>query len=243
MKKASFKATITSPCGTKSSTAYGSVTLKDDNKVSISIENRNWLSYSLRSFAKKTAEAIVQSDFNHPAIIGEVESSDSGVVGILMSETAQLKADLMTRTEKFAKQSFEYISNNRPAMKEKMNQAWDAYRAACAEKQPTWNLQKEYYSIQKKVDTMNDIVNNGLEAYVANQLKNAEAHYISSLLKLAMKITQKGMDMTNFKLVSGYVGVNLEMNMTDGIQSVKAWTIWAAEESELVSPHYRYLVK
>jgi hypothetical protein len=51
------------------------------------------------------------------------------------------------------------------------------------------------------------------------------------------------MDMTNFKLVSGYVGINLEMKMTDGVKSVKAWTIWAAEESELVSPHYRYLVK
>jgi hypothetical protein len=74
-------------------------------------------------------------------------------------------------------------------------------------------------------------------------MKNAEAHYSDSLMKLAERINQKGMDMTNFQLTSGYVGINLEMTMTDGVKSVSAWTIWAAQDSELVSPHYRYLVK
>ena len=243
MKKASFKATIYSPCGTKSSTAYGSVTLKDDNKVSISIEDRNWLSYSLRSLATKTANDIVAADFNHPAIIGEVQSSDSGILGLLMTETHELKLQLLDRTESWAKQSFTHVQNNLPSVIEQKKAAYAAYNDALVAKLPTWNLQKAYYSLVKKVETMNKIVSGGVDKYVVDQLKCADAHYQSSLSKLAMRITQKGMDMTNFKLVSGYVGMNLEMKMSDGVKSVKAWTIWAAEESELVSPHYRYLVK
>jgi hypothetical protein len=243
MKKASFSATITSPCGTKSASAYGSVTLKDDKKVSISIQCRNYLPYSLRSLATKTANDIVAADFNHPAIIGEVESSDSGILGLLMSETHALKLQLLDRTELWAKQSFTRIENNLPSVIAEKKAAWTAYNDACAAKLPTWNLQKAYYSLVKKVETMNKIVSGGVDKYVVDQLNCADAHYQSSLSKLALRITQKGMDMTNFKLVSGYVGMNLEMMMSDGVKSVKAWTIWAAEDSELVSPHYRYLVK
>ena len=243
MKKASFSATITSSCGTKSSTAYGQVTLKDDNKVSVSIRDRNWLSYSLTCKAKKVAQEIVDSNFNHPSIIGEVESSDSGILGILMSETHELKLQLLDRTESWAKQSFINIQKNLPSMIAQKEQAWSAYNDACASKLPTWNLQKAFYSISKKVETMKKIVSCGVDKYVVDELNNADAHYTSSLSKLALRITQKGMDMTNFKLVSGYVGINLEMKMTDGVKSVSAWTIWAAQDSELVSPHYRYLVK
>jgi hypothetical protein len=243
MKKASFKTTITSPCGTKSSTAYGSVTLKDNNKVSISIEDRNWLSYSLRSLATKTANEIVAADFNHPAIIGQVESSDSGILGILMRETHELKLQLLDRTELWAKQSFTRIETNLPSVIDQKKSAWNAYNDACVAKLPTWNLEKAYYSIVKKVETMKKIVSGGVDKYVVDQLNCADAHYQSSLSKLALRITQKGMDMKNFTLVSGYVGINLEMTMSDGAKSVRAWTIWAAEDSELVSPHYRYLVK
>jgi len=243
MKKASFKATITSPCGTKSSTAYGSVTLKDDNKVSISIQDRNWLSYKLVSHANSIAKEIVSSDFNHSSIIGQVESSDSGILGILMTETTQLKADLLTRTEAYANNQFNHIMSTISEVQVLYKTIGAEWSEARKNKTDTYSIKKEYYRVEKKLDNMQSILQNGLPTHIEKSLKNAEEHYTSSLSKLALRITQKEMDMTNFKLVSGYVGMNLEMTMTDGVKSVRAWTIWAAEDSTMVSPHYRYLVK
>jgi hypothetical protein len=51
----------------------------------------------------------------------------------------------------------------------------------------------------------------------------------------------KGIDINNMKVVSGYVGVNVEMTISDGDKYVKAWTIVA--EGTVQRPHYRYLVK
>jgi hypothetical protein len=243
MKKASFSATITSPINSKSSTAYCVVTLKDDNKISISISRRNELSYRLVSKANEIAKEIVASDFNHPSIIGQVESSDSGILSILMSETAQLKSDLMTRTQIWAKNSYAHIVDSIESVREQRDKVIAEYDAARKTDAPKMWLRDVYQKLQSKCIKMSEIANNGVDAYVSKQLKNAEEHYTSSLSKLALKITDKKLNMSNFKLVSGYVGVNLEMRMTDGVESVKAWTIWAAEDSTLVTPHYRYLVK
>jgi hypothetical protein len=244
MKKASFSATIYSPCGTKSASAYGSVTLKDDNKVSISIQCRNYLPYKLRSLATKTANDIVAADFNHPAIIGEVESSDTGILAILTKETFDLKQSLLCKTHTFANHQYAHIMESIPSVKSELDSVVSAYNEAIRNKDAAkHSLGAEYNKLANKLQKMRKIEKNGLTAFVEEAMKCAELHYTSSLSKLAIKITQKGMDMTNFKLVSGYVGINLEMTMTDGVKTIKAWTIWAAEDSTLVSPHYRYLVK
>jgi hypothetical protein len=243
MKTASFKATIFSPCGTKSASAYGKVTLKTDGKVSISIDCRNQLPYRLRSLATKVANEIVESNFNHPAIIGEVQSTDTGILGLLTKETAQLKVELMNKTNEYATTSFAFCQESLPVVSTQLDAIAKTYYTARRNGESASYMMSEYKSLRSKFERMSNIVSGGLEKYVADQLKNAESHYTSSLSKLAMKIMQKGMDMTNFTLVSGYVGINLEMKMTDGVKTIKAWTIWAAEGSTLVSPHYRYLVK
>jgi hypothetical protein len=43
------------------------------------------------------------------------------------------------------------------------------------------------------------------------------------------------------KIISGTVGVNINITLTDGDKTVRAYTIVA--EGEIQKPHYRYLVK
>lgn len=244
MKKASFKATISMPSGQNSSTAYGVVTLKDDGKISISIFDRKYHSSRVVFKATEIAKEIVASNFNHPSIVGEVESTDSSLIGILTKETAQLKEELMVRTQESAVLNFNIIESQIDSVKSKLDAIVYAYNEASkSNNSDKYSLKRDYDTISKKLTKMRSIMNMGLDSFVQESLKNAEQHYSSSLSKLALRITQKGFDMKNFNLISGYVGINLNMTMTDGVKSVNAWTIWAAQDSELVTPHYRYLVK
>ena len=97
---------------------------------------------------------------------------------------------------------------------------------------------KKYDSYRKE---MRSLSNMGLEKFTEKELKKAESHYESSLLKLAYRIELKKLNIENMKVVTGHVGVNIDMTFSDGEKTVKAFTIIA--EGQIQRPHYRYLVK
>lgn len=86
-----------------------------------------------------------------------------------------------------------------------------------------------------------NIVEAGLEAHLAKNEKMAENHYQDSILRLANRIEKKNMDQANLSIQTAWIGQNIETIFTDGVQTVKAWTIIA--EGPIQKPHYRYLVK
>jgi hypothetical protein len=77
--------------------------------------------------------------------------------------------------------------------------------------------------------------------YIAKELKMAEQHYNYSIAKLAFRVEKKGLNIDFIEIVSGRVGVNIETMITDGILTVRAFTIIA--QGEIQRPHYRYLIK
>ena len=81
----------------------------------------------------------------------------------------------------------------------------------------------------------------GSAAFIEKAIKSAEAHYTSSIEKLAFRITEKGLNIDSIKVSSGWVGINFECEITDGNKKVRAFTIIA--EGEIQKPHYRYLIK
>lgn len=81
----------------------------------------------------------------------------------------------------------------------------------------------------------------GVDKYVAKEQKNAEIHFQNSLLKLADRITKKGLNEKSLSVMSAHVHVNLEITITDGSKTVRAFTIIAS--GEVQRPHYRYLIK
>lgn len=81
----------------------------------------------------------------------------------------------------------------------------------------------------------------GKEALIASAVKMAENHYEAATLKLADRIKAKGLNVEAVEVGAGRVGVNMEVHVSDGTKSVRAFTIVAS--GEVQKPHYRYLIK
>ena len=69
----------------------------------------------------------------------------------------------------------------------------------------------------------------------------AERHYEDSIIKLAARILKKELVIDNLKIKTAHIGVNIETTLTDGIKTVRAFTIIAS--GAIQRPHYRYLIK
>jgi len=99
-----------------------------------------------------------------------------------------------------------------------------------------------YYS--SKSSAARDIVWKGKDKFVADAIKKAERHYVSSLQKLIDRLVKKGLTDTNFQIIEKSLGVNFDLLLEHEFEGRKiqtrCWTIIA--EGEIQKPHYRYLV-
>lgn len=86
-----------------------------------------------------------------------------------------------------------------------------------------------------------NVVEKGSLAFCAKLEAMAIRHYEDSIVKLAGRIMAKGLNQAQLNVKTGHVGVNIETVLTDGIKSVRAFTIIAS--GPCVRPHYRYLIK
>jgi hypothetical protein len=91
------------------------------------------------------------------------------------------------------------------------------------------------------INEISSMMRIGFDQYLEKEIKKAENHYESSLQKLTSRIQLKGLNVETMKIISGTVGVNINITLTDGDKTVRAYTIVA--EGEIQKPHYRYLVK
>jgi hypothetical protein len=100
---------------------------------------------------------------------------------------------------------------------------------------------REYKVYKNLQNTIHQALSLGLNKYIERAKSNAEMHYESSIIKLSDRILKKGLNEENLKLTTSHIGVNIETTITDGVKTVRAFTIIA--EGEIQCPHYRYLVK
>ncbi len=149
---------------------------------------------------------------------------------ILKKETASLKVQYLAMTEEWAKSEYARLCT----VKESDIVNARGFKNRYGRMEHT----KASYAYFLNIDR---IVRNSLDIFVANSLGYASNHYEDSILKLADRIQKKGLDETKITVKTAHIGVNIETVLTDGIKSVKAFTIIA--EGEIQRPHYRYLIK
>jgi hypothetical protein len=233
-------------------TAYATVTLKDDGKISVSINNPKMYSSAERYQIKNAGIAIVKADFNDPAVQSLTESDDK-LIEALRVNTTDLKADYITWTKKYAKNYFKFVMSLKDWTKEQWLDKYgvtierETYenhpvtRQLVRVKKPVVVLNRTGESYQSDLYTFQKI---GFKKYEAKEVELAERHYNDSLRKLASRLNQKGVTADSAWTISrARVGVNLEMTIHHGDMITRAWTIVAAQDSQLMRPHYRYLVK
>lgn len=80
------------------------------------------------------------------------------------------------------------------------------------------------------------------EQYILEEVNKAELHYQNSIIRLADRLAYKNLETDKLTAETSYseIDVNIETEITDGKQTVKAWTIIAS--GPIQRPHYRFLV-
>jgi hypothetical protein len=82
-----------------------------------------------------------------------------------------------------------------------------------------------------------------IEKYIAWNVENAEKQYMSDINAVVERIRKRELDYDNIKVVNVFEDPKFfEMTITDGNQSLHARSIWAAEYSEKVTAHYRFII-
>ena len=240
MKQAYFKYEIPN----SKRVMYGSVTLTDKEKVSISLQQAQQYCAAHRYSAKCLANDIVAADFKHDAVTELlVEELSKELVIKLTEETQSLKKQYLELTEKYAKEYFKKCEKK----KEWDDKKWyDAFGIEYNYISSTGFLSirkynRDYYNMNAARDSNFNIVKNGYDVFLKKELAKAEMHYEDSIIKLAQRISRVGLDYSKLEIKTSHVGVNIDMVLTDGTLSVKAWTIIAS--GPIQRPHYRYLVK
>jgi hypothetical protein len=171
------------------------------------------------------------------------------LIEILKSETETLRVQYLEKTK-------EWATNYYNICKERKNWhevEWCKFFGLTPEiKNPNSNMQflgypKGFYNTKKSSELhryQNEIhrtLTLGLEKYIEKELKYAEIHYESSIIKLDDRIEKKGLNQDKITVVTSHIGVNINITLTDGEKTVRAFTIIA--EGEIQRPHYRYLIK
>jgi len=171
------------------------------------------------------------------------------LIDTLRKETESLKIQHLESTRKWVENGY-----NSAVTRSKWNeQTWcESFGLTPEVRNPGTKL--EFYSFpkgfhntthskkyKKMREEISSIMRIGFDQYLKKEIKKAENHYESSLQKLTSRIQLKGLNVENLKIISGTVGVNINITLTDGDKTVRAYTIVA--EGEIQKPHYRYLVK
>lgn len=152
------------------------------------------------------------------------------LVEILKKETKSLKVQYVEMTEKWAKSEFIRMK---------------AIKEVDIIKERGWKNRSGRMEHTKASDAYwNNIrraIQKGSDVFVKDAIKNAGEHYENSILKLADRISKKGLNIDLLKVKTSHIGVNIETTLTDGKKTVNAFTIIAS--GDVQRPHYRYLIK
>jgi len=171
------------------------------------------------------------------------------LIEILKAETQTLKEQYLLKTKEWATNYYNVCKKRNKWYEVE----WCKFFGLTPEIQnPNSNMQflgypKGFYNTSKSRELhryQNEIhrtLSLGLEKYIEKELRYAEMHYESSIVKLADRIEKKGLNKEKLNVVTSHIGVNINTTLTDGEKTVRAYTIIA--EGEIQRPHYRYLIK
>jgi hypothetical protein len=164
----------------------------------------------------------------------------------LTEETIEFKVSLMSRTKDWAEAQYERnIERKNQYYKMKLRETVEQFPSSFSgqkEGVDYFVVSKEVYNREQKFYWNSPSWYFDRDEFVKRTLILAEKKYETGIEKLAGRIVKKGLNADCLKKVSGvYLDPNLNIEISDGQKSVRAWTIIAG--GPVQKPHYRYLVK
>lgn len=217
--------------------------LTDTNgKISISgLGDSYSASPAMRSRAKTSL--LKSWETRDESIFKILSETNDDLVNQLKEATKELKEVYLEKCKDSAKRAYEY--NEKVASLNILEVALENYGVDLRVLKSISRIEDK--AIREKVFAENgrilrarDFTSISFEKYLENEIKAANEHYESSVYKLAGRVQAKGLE-KELTITGGRLGLNFEVTITDGVKTVRAWTIIA--EGEIQRPHYRYLVK
>ncbi len=222
---------------------YGSVVVQD-GKMKISIDGRNYHSYYTNKFIEETVRNQFFYYRTAPIFTSYTEVKND-LISELRNNTQDLKADYFVKCQDAADRMFKYNVGMLDSRKKELDEVIETIRskASMASGYGTkeyWDLLAKQRHITEQYELSLKLKQGGFEKFLKTEMEYAEAHYESSLIKLASRLAAKGVE-GDMEITSGRVGRNFEVNIKHSKGVTRAWTIIA--EGPIVRAHYRYLVK
>lgn len=152
--------------------------------------------------------------------------ANASLLETLFEQTEILKVEFLQKTAEWAVEDFARI---------------EKFVKTATVKQLEGETQRKFYARQKRADAIGQVYEKGLELFITGKEKAALAHYEDSIRKLAARIEAKDLNKETLSIQTAKIGVNIETVFTDGVKTVRAFTIVAF--GVIQKPHYRYLVK
>ena len=238
----------------KNQSIYGTVTLKTYGKVSVSLAHANDYGFTIKYQAKKLAQQIVDSDFNHPSVISLTRENVSGLVDVLKKETVGLKAAYIDKTVEYAGKRYDWAIKEFNLTEEERIKKYGMVEIPINKQNSYWAVEADGSRVyktkthkisdaaSKNKNEARDILGRTLKMHIEKAVAKAESHYESSIERLASRLNKKGInDKTVMELESSAIGANFTTLIHHEGTTTKAWTIIA--EGQIQCPHFRYLVK
>ena len=173
----------------------------------------------------------------------------NNLLKILKKETISLKNQYIEMTKEWAETRFNIIVKRTNWNEEKWAKFLDVETRIANEGTSISfvTFHKEFYNTKKsrEYDSMRNesfmLKRIGVNEYIKKEIKRAENHYESSIIKLANRIEKKELNENKLKVKTSHIGVNIDTILSDGEKQIRAFTIIAS--GEIQRPHYRYLIK
>lgn len=212
------------------------VTLKDDNKISITNKWGARLKSDYYQLERLVKDEVAK-DFIHEGFSQVTREENNNQYQILVKslteQTTEFKIEYIKKTEQWALDGFRKMEEMKESdVIEERGAVWQGKKIHTKASYAYWN-------------NIKSILAHGSKTYIEKKVQSAQLHYDHSIGKLAHRIIKKGLDFTNISIKTDYARFgkdgSLETIITDGKRTVRAWTILAW--GEIKAPHYRYLIR
>lgn len=185
-----------------------------------------------------------------------LENTLDAIKAKLDSELVKFKQLYIEKAKSFADRMYTWAEENKDRLATAVDKSWDAIKE-CERRlhaeglgyREVYNhpekraLQDKYEDYRKAYNQCRTILRSSREEYLAEAEKDAEAVYERNVRVLAEKINAWGVNAN--EMVVDEVADDpkfFEIRVSDGVHNLYARSIWAAEYSDKVTPHFRFII-
>lgn len=180
----------------------------------------------------------------------EKDNIISAITTILLDQTTDFHNDFIDRAEKWARLTHKKMTETYNKLKVKYDELTKQMRALGSSFSANSPELKEYEKLYdernkftKQMNKAKLISQKSVEDFVKESIKDAEDAFNKNITALAHKIAEKNLDVQTMKVDRIADDPKyFEMLISDGKIRLYARSIWAAEWSEKVTPHFRFII-